>query len=98
VCYDRATDAIQIVLSDGVKVSLPRNKLEEFRNIPANEMESIRTTPVGYGIKLDAHDISISVQGLMTAVVSPSATITTARQNGTRAARAPKQRQARSIT
>ncbi len=59
VCYDRATDAIQIVLSDGVKVSLPRNKLEEFRNIPANEMESIRTTPVGYGIKLDAHDISI---------------------------------------
>lgn len=72
VHYDRKKDAIRIDLTDGVVVSLPRHMVEEFRDVPPGDMGALRVSPVGYGIRLDAHDINISVHGLISALVKPA--------------------------
>ena len=72
VRYDMKQDAIRIDLTDGVVVSLPRKLVEEFRSIPAEDMKELRISPVGYGIRLDTHDINISVHGLIAALVRPA--------------------------
>ena len=72
VHYDVKKDLIQIDLTDGVAVSLPRKMVKEFRSVPPEDMKKLRISPVGYGIKLDAHDINISVHGLIAALVRPA--------------------------
>jgi hypothetical protein len=63
--YDPDRDAIEIELTDGAAVRLPRTMVEEFRDVPPAEMAELRVSPAGYGIKLDKRDISISVHGLV---------------------------------
>lgn len=72
VHYDRERDAIWVDLTDGVTVSLPRQMVVEFRDVPPADMGGLRVPPVGYGIKLDTHDINISVNGLIAALVKPA--------------------------
>jgi hypothetical protein len=45
--------------------------VEEFRAVPPAEMAGLRISPAGYGIKLDEHDIDISVHGLIAALATP---------------------------
>ncbi|MGA3004559.1 MAG: DUF2442 domain-containing protein [Acetobacteraceae bacterium] len=71
VRYDPTRDSIEIDLTDGVGVRLPRTMLPEFRDVPPSEMPSIRISPAGYGIRLDAHDIAVSVHGLIAALATP---------------------------
>jgi hypothetical protein len=71
VHHDPTRDAIEIDLTDGVGVRLPRTMLAEFRDIPPSEMPPIRVSPAGYGIRLEAHDILISVHGLIAALATP---------------------------
>lgn len=71
VRYDPSRDSIEIDLTDGVGVRLPRTMLPEFRDIPPSEMPPIRVSPAGYGIRLDAHDIAVSVHGLIAALATP---------------------------
>jgi len=72
VHYDPTRDAIEIDLTDGVGVRLPRTMLPEFRDVPPSEMPPIRVSPAGYGIRLDAHDIAISVHGLIASLATPA--------------------------
>ena len=71
VRYDPNRDAIEIELTDGAAVRLPRALVEEFRNVPPTDMAKLRVSPAGYGIKLDEHDIDISVHGLIAALATP---------------------------
>jgi hypothetical protein len=71
VRYDPDRDAIEIELTDGAAVRLPRAMVEEFRAVPPAEMAKLRVSPAGYGIKLDARDIDISVHALVAALASP---------------------------
>jgi hypothetical protein len=48
-----------------------RTLLQEFRDIPPAEILPIRISPAGYGIRLDVHDIAVSVHGLIAALASP---------------------------
>ena len=70
VRYDADRDAIEIELTDGAAVRLPRAMVEEFRDVPPADMATVRVSPAGYGIKLDQHDINISVHGLIVSVRS----------------------------
>ena len=71
VRYNSDRDAVEIELTDGAAVRLPRALVEEFRDIPPADMAKLRVSPAGYGIKLDAHDIDISVHGLIAALATP---------------------------
>ena len=70
VQYDPDRDAIEIELTDGAGVRLPRAMMKEFREVPTADMAKLRVSPAGYGIKLDEHDINISVHGLIAALAS----------------------------
>ena len=70
VRYDVDRDAIEIELTDGAAVRLPRQMVDEFRNVPPADMATVRVSPAGYGIKLDQHDINISVHGLIGSLAS----------------------------
>lgn len=71
VRYDTGGDAVEIELTDGAAVRLPRAMVEEFRDVPPADMAKLRLSPAGYGIKLDEHDIDISVHGLIAAFATP---------------------------
>jgi hypothetical protein len=71
VHYDQARVAIGIELTDGAAVRLPRLMIAEFRDVSPADMVGLRVSPVGYGIRLDAHDITISVHGLVAALATP---------------------------
>lgn len=71
VHYDPARDIIDIDLTDGVGVRLPRALLPEFQDVPPSGMAPIRVSPAGYGIRLDDHDIVLSVHGLIAALATP---------------------------
>jgi hypothetical protein len=70
VRYDPARDAIEIEFTDGAGVRLPRTMIGEFRDVPPTDMAALHVSPVGYGIRLDAHDITISVHGLVAALAT----------------------------
>jgi hypothetical protein len=70
VQYDPDRDAIEIELTDGAGVRLPRAMVEEFRDVPPTGMAKLRVSPAGYGIKLDEYDINISVHGLIGALAT----------------------------
>ena len=72
VRYDSDRDAIEIELTDGSAVRLPRAMVDEFHDVPPAQMAKLRVSPTGYGIKLDEHDIDISVHGLIAALATPS--------------------------
>lgn len=65
VRYDADRDAIEIELTDGAAVRLPRAMVEEFRDVSPADMTAVLVSPGGYGIKLDKHDINIGVHGLI---------------------------------
>jgi hypothetical protein len=71
VRYDSDRDAIEIELTDGAAVRLPRAMVDEFHDVPPAQMAKLRVSPAGYGIKLDEHDIDISVYGLISALATP---------------------------
>lgn len=70
VRYDADRDAIEIELTDGAGVRLPRAMIEEFRQISPADLTELRVSPAGYGIGLDKHDIDISVHGLVAALAT----------------------------
>jgi hypothetical protein len=71
VRYNSKRDAIEIELSDGSGIRLPRAMVEEFRGVPSADMAALRVSPGGYGISLDKHDIDISVHGLVSSLATP---------------------------
>ena len=70
VRYNSDRDAVEIELTDGAAVRLPRAMVKEFRDVPPAGMAKLRVSPAGYGIKLDEHDIDISVHGLIAALAT----------------------------
>ena len=72
VRYDPGRDAIEIrkPRPDGAGVRLPKAMVEEFRDVPPLDMTKLRVSPAGYGIRLDEHDINISVHGLIGALAT----------------------------
>jgi hypothetical protein len=63
VRYDPVRDAIEIELTDGAGVRLPKAMVEDFRDVPPADMAKLRVSPAGYGIRLDEHDANISIHG-----------------------------------
>jgi hypothetical protein len=45
--YDPGRDAIEIELTDGAGVRLPRAMVEEFRGVPPADMAKLRVSPAG---------------------------------------------------
>jgi hypothetical protein len=70
VRYDADRDAIEIALTDGAVVRLPRAMVAEFRGVLPPAMAKLRVSPAGYGIKLDERDIHISVHELIGALAT----------------------------
>ena len=70
VRYDVDRDAIEIELTDGAGLRLPRTMIEEFRRVSPADLMQLRVSPAGYGIRLDARDINISVHGLIAALAT----------------------------
>ena len=70
VRYDPERDAIEIELTDGAGVRLPRAMVEEFRDVPPADMAKLRVAPTGYGIRPDEHGVNISVHGLIGALAT----------------------------
>lgn len=70
VRYDADRDAVEIELTDGAGVRLPRAMIEEFRQVSPADLAELRVSPAGYGIVLDKHDINISVHGLVVALAT----------------------------
>ncbi len=69
--YDPDRDAIEIELTDGAAVRLPRTMVDEFRDVPPKDIAKLRVSPAGYGLKLDEPNINISVHGLIAALATP---------------------------
>ena len=44
--------------------------VEEFSHVRSADLTELRVSPAGYGIKLDAYDINISVHGLIGALAT----------------------------
>lgn len=72
VRYDRERDVIELDLTDGAGVRLPRATLPEFQDVPPEAMAGLRVTPSGFAVKLDSHDIGISVHGLVASLANPA--------------------------
>lgn len=70
VRYDADRDAIEIELTDGAGVRLPRAMIEEFRQVSPADLTELHVSTAGYGIELDKHDINISVHGLIAALAT----------------------------
>jgi len=70
VRYDADRDAIEIELTDGAGVRLPRAMVEEFRHVSPADLTQLRVSPAGYGVALAKHDINISVHGLVAALAT----------------------------
>jgi hypothetical protein len=70
VRYDPGRDAIEIELTDGAGVRLPKAMVQEFRDVPPADMAKLRVSSAGYGIRLDEHDVNISVHGLIGALAT----------------------------
>ena len=73
VRYDVGKDAVEIELTDGASVRLPRMMIAELADVTPTDLAALQLSPAGYAIKLSTHDIDISVQGLLTALIAPSA-------------------------
>lgn len=71
VRYDPGRDRIDIDLTDGIGIRPPKSLAAEFQAVPPDDMASIPVSPAGYGIRLDSHDIAISVHGLIAALATP---------------------------
>jgi hypothetical protein len=71
VRFEPDRDAIEIELTDGVAVRLPRAMIDEFRGVAPADMADLRVSPAGNGIRLDRHDSVISVHGLIAALATP---------------------------
>jgi hypothetical protein len=70
VRYDPERDAVEIELTNGAAVRIPRSGIEELSAIPTEALANLRVTAAGYGIKLDQYDIAISVHGLVMSLVT----------------------------
>lgn len=44
--------------------------VEEFRGVSPADMGKLRVSPAGFGLRLDEHDINISVHGLIGALAT----------------------------
>ena len=73
VRYDAGKDAVEIELTDGACVRLPRMMIAELADLTPTDLAALQLSPAGYAINLSTHDIDISVQGLLTALIAPSA-------------------------
>ena len=51
-------------------VRLPRAMVEEFRDVPPADMAKLRVPPAGYGIRLDEHDVNVTINGLIGALAT----------------------------
>lgn len=71
VQYDPTRDTVEIELTDGAAVRLPRAMIAEFQDVPPADMATLRVSPIGYAIKLDAHDTHISAHRLISVLTTP---------------------------
>jgi hypothetical protein len=72
VRYDAVRDAIEIDLSQGFGLRVPRAAIAELAAVPAEALINLDLSPAGTGIDLDDHDVHISVHGLILSLMSPS--------------------------
>jgi hypothetical protein len=82
VRYDPERDAIEIELTGGAAIRIPRHTIEELSPVPPAELIHLRITPAGYGIKLDRFDIAIGVHGLLASLVTPAEMASTLGKRG----------------
>jgi hypothetical protein len=74
--------AIEIELTGGDAIRIPRRTIEELSPVPPAELIHLRITPAGYGIKLDRFDIAIGMPGLLPALVTPAEMASTLGKRG----------------
>ncbi len=72
VRYDPARDAVDIDLSQGFGLRLPRTAIAELATVPIGALTALELSPAGTGIDLDDHNVHINVHGLVLSLLSPS--------------------------
>lgn len=55
VRYDADRDAIEIELTDGAAVRLPRTMIAEFREVPPADLTELRVSPAGLASRTQAN-------------------------------------------
>jgi hypothetical protein len=82
VRYDPERYAIEIELTGGAAIRIPRSTIEELSPVPPAELIHLRITPAGSGIKLDRFDIAIGVHGLLASLVTTAEMASTLGKRG----------------
>jgi hypothetical protein len=65
VSYDAATDTVKLMLETGTTVVIPRDKIDELRDIPVSHMGELKVVADGEVLTLRADDVDIFVPGLL---------------------------------
>lgn len=73
VRYDHLRDVVEIDLTQGFGLRVPRVSIEELSALPGEAVAVLEVSPAGTGLDLDEHDIHISVHGLVMSLLSLSA-------------------------
>ena len=69
VRYVADRDAIEIVTMRDAGFLIPRGWIAELQDVPLEDLSKLEVWPDGSAIELDARDIHISVDGLITATL-----------------------------
>ncbi len=63
--YDRVEDAFTLGLRSGVRLTIPRNAIEELRDATRRELEQVVLSANGGTIRCEPLDVDLSVPGLV---------------------------------
>jgi hypothetical protein len=69
VRYIPDRDAIELVIKRNAGFLIPRQWIGALQDVPVEDLVKLEVWPDGSAIELEDHDIHISVQGLMTAIL-----------------------------
>lgn len=69
VGYDADLDKIVIAMAGGWDIRVERRRIEELSDATPAELAALALSPAGTTIELTSHDVYISLEGLLTALV-----------------------------
>lgn len=72
VRYDQPRDVVEIELTQGFGLRVPRTTIAELAGLPVGAVAALEVSPAGTGIDLDDHGVHISVHGLVLSLLSLS--------------------------
>jgi len=69
VDYDADTDKVVITMAGGWDLRVERRRIDELSDVTPLELAELSLSPAGTTIELPRHDVYISLEGMLTALV-----------------------------